>query len=105
MRRVLGDRQVVLPDDGAFLGNPVGDLIRFVGLACLIGGHAGVAVVGQCQAKTAVGQIIDLPAAGDVQHRRLQLMQQRLGSVEIVFVGAVGILAQVVQRQADDLLR
>ena len=103
--RVLGDGQVVLPDQRAFLGNAVSDFERLVGLVRLIRRQARVTVVGQREADRAVGQIADLPTRGDVEHGRLQFLQQRFGGGQISFVGAVRIFAEVVQREADDFLR
>ncbi|MCY1447452.1 hypothetical protein D9M71_640740 [compost metagenome] len=104
MRRVLGDDQVVLPDDRAFAGDPVDHLVGLLGLAGLVGGHSGVTVVGQRQAHATVGQVVDLPAVGHVADRGLQLLEQRLGSGQVFLVTAVRVFAQVVQGYADHFL-
>ncbi|MNS84926.1 hypothetical protein D3C72_1187710 [compost metagenome] len=71
----------------------------------LIGGHGRITVIGQRQAHTAVGQVVDLPTVGHIADRRLQLLEQRLGCGQIVLVTAVRIFAQVVQGHTDHLLR
>ncbi|MNT48914.1 hypothetical protein D3C72_1857260 [compost metagenome] len=105
VRRVGWDDHGVEPDQGAFAGNAVDHLEGHLGLARLVGGDGGVAVVGQGQADLALGQVIDVLAGADVADVRLQLGEELVHGRKVGLGGAVGVLAEVVQGDADHLLR
>ena len=105
MRRIDRNRHGVEPDQRALHRNAKQHIERLLGLGGAGGGHAGVAGVGQRQADLALGQVVDMLAAADVAQVRLQLGEQLLRGLEVSGGDAVGILAQVVQRDRNHLLR
>ena len=104
VRGVLGDDQVVLPYQRAFAGDAVDHLEGLLAFLGTRGGHGSITVIGQGQAHFAFGQVVDVPARGDVTNVRLQLGEQRLHLRQLTGGCAVGFEAEVIERNADHLL-
>ncbi|MNH03252.1 hypothetical protein D3C79_625090 [compost metagenome] len=98
MLGILGDGDHVVERAGAFFRNHVVQLdlvATFVGTGL---GLLQVAGVADRDADVAVGQVADVLGGVEVGDRRTDLEEQLLGGLQVFFLGAVGRLAQVVQR-------
>ena len=105
MRRILGDRQHVEPQDGALLGHDVFDLDALVRVAGTVARLQDVAVVADGDAEIAVGERLDVFRGIDVADVRADLEERVLGGGRVLGLLRVRIAPEIAQHHAHHLGR